>query len=180
MNLTGQVLIAHPNLQSPFFGKSVVYIFEHSPGNGAQGFVLNKEVGFPVRDVFASNGFIYDTLDTVHRGGPINHKSLSLFHSGEWMSQNSYPVGNYCVTSDKFMLEKMATGTPPVYWRMVSGVSGWGPGQLEAEVKGIGPFTEKSWLTLSATDSILFEYDGEQQWQKGIDLCSQQMIEQYF
>ena len=96
------------------------------------------------------------------------------------MSQNSYPVGDYCVTSDKFMLEKMATGTPPVHWRMVSGVSGWGPGQLEAELEGSGPFVEKSWLTLPATDSILFEYDGDRQWQKGIDLCSQQMIERYF
>lgn len=179
MDLTGKLLVAHPSLKGALFSHSVLFIFEHS-ANGAQGFVLNKSIGYPVSDIFESNGLIIDTNDTVYKGGPINERSLSLFHTGEWLSSNTYPVGDYCVSSDKFMLEKMASGPAPVYWRMVSGISGWAPGQLEAEIEGQGPFTEKSWLTLDPNDSIMFDYDGEEQWNKAIEMCSQQMINSFF
>lgn len=180
MNLTGKVLVAHPSLKGPMFSKSVLFIMEHSANNGAQGIVLNKSIGFPVVEIFSNNGLMLDTNETVHKGGPLNERSISLFHTGEWLSSNTYPVGEYCVSSDKFMLEKMACGPAPIYWRMISGISGWAPGQLEAEIEGKGPFTEKSWLTLDPNDSILFGYDGEEQWNKAIEACSQQMINSFF
>lgn len=180
MGLAGKLLVAHPNLKSAMFGHSVVYLFEHDVQHGAQGLILNKNMGFPVREIFSRNGFIVDTPQTVHKGGPLNDRSISLLHTGEWMSQNTYPCGNYCISSDKFMLEKMASGPAPVYWRMISGIAGWGPGQLEMEINGEGPFTEKSWLTLPANDTIMFEYDGEKQWNKAIEACSQRMVDNYF
>ena len=64
---------------------------------------------------------------------------------------------------------------------MVSGICGWAPGQLHAEINGQQPFQpDKSWLTLQPTDSIMFEYDGEEQWQRAIEMSSKQMINQYF
>ena len=177
---TGKILVAHPELRGPMFQRSVIFVMEHSLDRGAQGLILNKTIGYPVEQIFSNNGLTIDSRDVVHKGGPLNERSISLFHTGEWVSSNTYPVGNYCVSSDKFMLEKMATGPAPVYWRMVSGVSGWAPGQLEAEIEGKGPMMEKSWLTLPPNDSILFEYDGEEQWKKAIEACSQQIVDAYF
>ena len=177
---TGKILVAHPELRGPMFQRSVIFVMEHSPDRGAQGLILNKTIGYPVEQIFSNNGLTIDSRDVVHKGGPLNERSISLFHTGEWVSSNTYPVGNYCVSSDKFMLEKMATGPAPVYWRMVSGVSGWAPGQLEAEIEGKGPMMEKSWLTLPPNDSILFEYDGEEQWQRCLELATKQMVNYYF
>jgi len=179
-SLAGKLLVAHPNLTGPFFQKSLVYIVEHDAHQGAQGIVLNKPINYSVQEIFAQNGFITDTRQSLHKGGPVNQHSVSILHTGEWMSQNTYPTGNYCVSSDKFMIEKMASGPAPVYWRMFTGLAGWGPGQLEMEINGEGPFTERSWLTLEPNDTIVFGADGEKQWNKAIKACSQQMVDVYF
>ena len=79
------------------------------------------------------------------------------------------------------MIEKMSMGNMPAMWRMVSGICGWAPGQLHAEINGHQPFkSDKSWLTLQPTDSIMFEYDGEEQWQRAIEMSSKQMINHFF
>ena len=104
-----------------------------------------------------------------------------MLHTAEWYSSNTTPAGNYNVTSDDFMIEKMSTGNVPAAWRMVSGICGWAPGQLQAEVKGHSPYKEnKGWLTLTPSDAIIFEYDGEEQWQRALQLSSNQMVDQFF
>ena len=177
----GKVLVAHPNLESPFFKKSVIFIYEDIQGKGAQGIILNKPSRFPVKQIFHSNGYEVDFPEVVHRGGPIGEKAVSLFHSGEWTSANTYPIGAYSISSDEFMIEKMSTGDHPLYWRMCGGVCGWGPGQLQAEVEGSLPHTRnKGWLTIPTNDRILFEYDGDEQWVQALNLASQQMVDLYF
>lgn len=181
MSYEGKVLVAHPNLDSPFFKKSVIFVYEDIERQGSQGIILNKPSKFPVKNIFNSKGYEVDYSEFVHRGGPINEKAVSLFHSGEWTSANTYPVGNYSLSSDEFMIEKMSTGNVPLWWRVVGGVCGWGPGQLQAEVEGSLPHTKnKNWLTIPTTDRILFEYDGDEQWVQALSLASQQMVDLYF
>lgn len=181
MGYTGKVLVAHPNLESPFFKKSVIFIYEDVERQGAQGIILNKPSKYPISTLFNAKGFEVDYKEVVHRGGPINEKAVSLFHTGEWTSTNTYPIGNYSLSSDEFMIEKMSTGNTPVNWRLVGGVCGWGPGQLQAEVEGSLPHTRnKNWLTIPTTDRILFEYDGDEQWVQALNLASQQMVDQFF
>ena len=38
----------------------------------------------------------------------------------------------------------------------------------------------KNWLTIPTTDRILFEYDGDEQWRQGLEIASQQMVDQFF
>lgn len=181
MGYTGKVLVAHPNLDSSFFRKSVIFIYEDIERQGSQGIILNKPTKYPIRQIFNAKGYEVDYPQVVHRGGPINEKAVSLFHSGEWTSTNTYPIGSYSISSDEFMIEKMSTGNTPLHWRVVGGVCGWGPGQLQAEVEGSLPHTKnKNWLTIPTTDRILFEYDGDEQWVQALNLASQQMVDQYF
>lgn len=180
MNYTGKILVAHPKLNSSFFKHSVIYVCEDSP-NGSQGIILNKSSSFPVSKVFQSNGFECDTSEVIYKGGPVHERAVSMLHTAEWYSSNTTPAGNYNVTSDDFMIEKMSTGNVPAAWRMVSGICGWAPGQLQAEVKGHSPYKEnKGWLTLTPSDAIIFEYDGEEQWQRALQLSSNQMVDQFF
>ena len=65
----GKVLVAHPNLESPFFKKSVIFIYEDIQGKGAQGIILNKPSRFPVKQIFHSNGY---EVDLLSRSAKVN------------------------------------------------------------------------------------------------------------
>lgn len=182
MSRVGQLLIAHPNLpDNTPFSKSVIYI-GHDDEKGVTGLVVNKPSALSVTDFLQRRGF--DFINYGHRmrlGGPVNSSSVFMLHSNDWESSSSVDVGKgLSITSDEFMLEKLSMGYVPAYWRIFVGVCSWGAGQLEMELAGQFPYRqENSWLTCEANDHILFNYDGEDQWQKALELSSQQMIDSY-
>ena len=49
-SLADHFLIAMPSLQDPFFGQSLVYLFEHTP-EGSMGLVVNKPTELNLADV---------------------------------------------------------------------------------------------------------------------------------
>lgn len=182
-NKAGQLLIAHPTLPTANpFHKAVIYVYEHNK-NGVMGLVLNRSTEFSIQSLFRSKGHFYNngTL-TLHQGGPVNESALVLLHTNEWHSTNTATAGpTLRVSSDSLMFEKMAMGDEPVHWRLFNGMCAWTPGQLEMELKGQFPYRpENSWLTATANDSIVFEYNGEEQWEQAIDLSRTQMIKQFF
>ena len=52
MSFAGKVLVAHPNLDSPFFQKSLIFIYEDVERQGSQGIILNKPTKYPIRQIF--------------------------------------------------------------------------------------------------------------------------------
>jgi putative AlgH/UPF0301 family transcriptional regulator len=184
MSMAGKLLIAHPNLPagSPW-AKTVIYVYEDKPTIGTLGLVLNKFSNFTVRELCHQKGIMFpDSAPVIHKGGPVNEQALMLLHTDEWQSQNTTPAGkSYRISSDNFMFEKIAKGDYPAYYRFFAGMAAWSPGQLNMELKGQFPFrSENSWLTADSNDSILFEYDGEKQWERAIATASSQMIDQFF
>jgi len=183
MNRVGKILIANPSLprQNPFH-KSVIYIYQDNQQVGTQGVVLNKPTLNTVQQLCFDHEIMFpDDGPIVHLGGPVNPSAMVLLHTDDWYSQNTVSAGSgYCVSSDKTMFVKMATGNCPVYWRLCIGMSGWAVNQLEMEIQGNFPYTKAhQWLTAEANDAILFEYDGEEQWMKAMELSGQQMFDQY-
>ena len=51
VNLTHHFLIAMPGLNDELFGRSVVYVCEHTP-KGALGLIVNKPSGITIDDLF--------------------------------------------------------------------------------------------------------------------------------
>jgi putative AlgH/UPF0301 family transcriptional regulator len=183
--MLGNLLIAHPRLpRNNPFSKTVIYIFQDNNEAGTQGIILNKPSAIPVSDYIQSRGWSMAglTKETVRYGGPISPKTLVLLHTDDWYSASTEPICNgISVTCDDFMLEKMATGNEPGLWRMVVGICSWSPGQLELELSGKYPYRpENSWLTVKANRSIMFEHDGDKQWQKAMDLSSKTMLDNFF
>jgi putative transcriptional regulator len=79
------------------------------------------------------------------------------------------------------MLEKMMTGNEPRYWRMYTGMAGWAPGQLDAEINGTFPYQSyNGWLTYPGDRATIFRYDEEQQWEKALEQCTMQAIDSWF
>lgn len=184
MSYAGKVLIAHPNIESGnIFKSTVIYIYQDDDKLGTLGVILNKKSRYTIADVCADKNIIFgDTTKYVYHGGPVNQQALVLLHSDEWKSSNTADAyNNLCVTSDNLMLEKIARGDEPAYWRLFGGMSGWQPGQLEAELSGEWPYRpENSWLVATISDEDLFLLDGKEQWQTAFNQCSKQLYDQYF
>ena len=182
MTRRGKILVSHPNLplDNPFH-KTAIYMYQDDQ-NGSVGVCLNRQSAIPVRHIAEDKGIIFDTTANLFRGGPVNQSALVLLHTNEWQSKNTAEAGRgYRISSDDIMLEKLAQGNCPVNWRMMSGFSAWAPNQLNMEIQGVFPYRlENRWLTCDANDSIIFEYDGEEQWQQCLSLATKQMVDNYF
>lgn len=179
-----KLLIAHPGCpkDSPFH-KSVIYIYQHQPGNGTVGVIINKPSKYTVQEVCADKQIVFlNNRDLIFHGGPVNPNALILLHSEGWRSENTMTAGNgLCITSDNKMLEKIAAGNEPEQWRLFGGMSGWADGQLAHEMSGKWPYrTENSWLICSATLEFIFKIPIKQQWAAACEMAGKQMFEEYF
>ena len=178
----GQLLVAHPNLSDRMFTRSVILVVDDGP-NGTIGIVLNKPSDFTIDRFFSMKGHLTNFVDdTVRCGGPVNANAITMVHDDEWYSSNTYLLQRgLAVSSDEFMIDKMADGNTPRHWRIYTGMAGWAPGQLDAEINGTFPYnTANGWLTYPADRSIIFKYDGEKQWEKALEQCTMQAIDSWF
>ena len=181
MSHKGKILVAHPNLKgNEFFEKSVIYLYEHDT-TGASGLILNKVTPYAVTSLVEQKGMEYIGSDLIHKGGPLSPRAISILHTDDWYNSNTITINAFGLSSDNFMLEKLSMGNEARNWRMFSGMCGWAPGQLEAEINGTVPYgKDKGWLIVDATEDLMFNYDGDDQWVKAVDMCSKSVIQQYF
>jgi putative transcriptional regulator len=66
--------------------------------------------------------------------------------------------GGYGMTATLDILEDIARGAGPKRALMMLGYSGWGPGQLEAEI------AQNGWLTAEAAPQIVFQVPARGKW----------------
>lgn len=174
LNYEGKLLVAHPDLNEGIFSRSVIFVYQDD-GNGTIGIVLNKPTRFTVAGLLAERGLEYLSNEHIYKGGPSNERAIVMLHEDQWYSSNTIQCGlGLALTSDTMMMEKMAVGNAPLEWRMFAGVSTWGSGQLVSEIK-----RRNGWLVCDADSSIVFDKDGERQWNSAVKLCGAQMIDFY-
>ncbi len=168
-NRVGQYLVAAPALEQGFFHRSVVFIYEDS-ANGTAGLVVNRPTEHTLNQLLPHAS----TLGVpVFKGGPVNERSLMLFHSDDFTSTNTLHTGTGLdISSDDIMLQKLETH-PPRRFKPVAGISVWAPGQLDFEIK------KNYWLTSTLPNSIVFEQSGDRAWQAAIDHSLNRIIDRY-
>ncbi|CBL47271.1 Protein of unknown function DUF179 [gamma proteobacterium HdN1] len=155
-------LIAMPTLEDPNFSQTITYICEHS-AEGAMGIVVNRPSDLTVAQVFnhLEIPMIDDrfTQQMVLHGGPVQVERGFVLHrdSGNWDSTVEIQDGIYLSTS-KEILAAMAQGHGPEKALIALGYAGWGAGQLDDEM------ANNAWLSVPASDSILFDVPYEQRW----------------
>jgi putative transcriptional regulator len=174
INLTSQFLIAMPSLSDELFGRSVVFLCEHSE-RGALGLVINKPSDILLPRLFEKVDLPLGRDDLgelpVFQGGPVQTERGFVLHEavegGEgdsvYASTLSIP-GGLEMTTSKDVLEAMASGAGPRKVFVTLGYSSWGEGQLESEI------TENSWLTVEADHSIIFDAPVEERYDRAMAL----------
>jgi putative transcriptional regulator len=175
MNYTGKLLVAHPMLND-FFHRAVILVYSDDNQNGTLGLVLNKPTKITVNEIVSEKGMPYAGTEHIYKGGPVNENALLMVHEDNWYASNTMPVARtgLAITSDDIMLQKLSMDNTPIQWRMCVGLAGWSPGQLQQEIN-----SRYGWLTCDAHPSIVFAKDGERQWNRALQQCATQTIDQY-
>jgi len=165
--LTGQLLVATEEMADPRFAKSVIYLVRHD-AQGALGLVINRPLAKgPLEDLL--KGFGVEANDPqgeiiIHYGGPVRSREGFLLHSDDVLLENSTKVKDgIAMTSDVKLMEAMAQGKGPRQVLVMLGCTGWGPGQLEAEIKA------DSWFVIPGDKSLIFGKDAEGKWKQATD-----------
>jgi putative transcriptional regulator len=158
-NFTDHFLIAMPNMLDPNFAGTLTYICDHGE-QGALGVVVNRPIELKLDALFSQIGL--DLTDEglrqkpVFYGGPVQVERGFVLHRplGEWGSTLSVNdrVG---LTTSKDILEATARQEGPREILITLGYSGWGPGQLEDEIK------QNAWLTVPADPEVIFSLPPE-------------------
>jgi len=184
MNYAGKLLIANPKMpKESIFNQSVIYLYQDSNKFGTIGLMLNKPSSFTVKDICNDKKIQYHSeKELIYHGGPVGPNALVMLHTNEWESLNTTEAFNDLrISSDNYMLEKIAQNDQPAHWRLFGGLCGWIPGQLIAEIHSKPPYEKfQSWLVASATPKLIFETPIEEQWKEGLLLAGSQMFDQYF
>ena len=163
MDLAGKLLIAMPGMGDPRFAHAVILVCAHSP-EGSMGLIVNK----PAPDLNFDG--LLDHLSIlkrghnrdirVHFGGPVERSRGFVLHSRDYAGgQATMTVeGGYGMTATLDVLEALADGRGPMDALLALGYSGWGPGQLEAEI------VRNDWLTADAASDLVFSTDDGGKW----------------
>ncbi|UCH73766.1 MAG: YqgE/AlgH family protein [Rhodospirillales bacterium] len=171
--LTGQLLIAMPNMQDPRFERSVIYLCVHN-AEGAMGLVINQiadELSFP--DLLDQLGI--ETLGgeagiPIHVGGPVESGRGFVLHTSDYAQNSTIRVNEtVSLTATVDILKDIADGRGPRRALLALGYAGWGAGQLDGEIQ------QNSWLNVNADESLLFGDHPDTKWEQslaklGIDL----------
>lgn len=180
--LEAQLLIAPPQNKQNWFSNSVVLIVEHTLQKGAIGLCLNKPDSRPLEELLNIPSGIANDLNPVFMGGPVSPQAVTVLHSSEWSSKTTKNIGpNLNITSDRDMISRLLIGDRPLHFRILTGISGWVPGQLEGELRGQPPWTtEHSWLLAPADGDMIWKTHVEDLWTASLSLSARNMIDNYF
>jgi len=82
-SLAGSLLVAHPNMLDPNFRRTVLFISQHDPNEGALGVIINRPLDRQVADLVTETPPAGLADVPVFLGGPVG-KSQLMFAAFEW------------------------------------------------------------------------------------------------
>jgi len=177
-SLAPSLLLSMPQLVDPNFNRTVVLLCKHGD-EGAFGLVMNRPLQTAGRVVVnlgslgtagTERGESNETISTereleVWIGGPVEPQRSWMLVAGDPERDGTTGMR---ITEDLYLstspdlLRRMLAPTPPPNARLVIGYSGWGRGQLEAELEA------SAWLMSDVDRSLLFTTPAECMWETAI------------
>lgn len=153
----GRILIAEPFLSGNYFNRSIIFLVAYSE-KGAVGFILNKKVDFPVKDILTD---FPEFNARVNIGGPVATDSVYFIHKfgkqirgSIQVTENLYWGGDF--EDLKRLIHLGVVKSSDI--RFFLGYSGWDSGQLDEEIK------ENSWLVNDINDKFIMKDLSQSSW----------------
>jgi putative transcriptional regulator len=155
-----------PQLTDPNFNRTVVLLCIHDE-RGAFGLVVNRPL--------VTTGRIVVNLDppvsTDHDlqlwvGGPVEPQSswILVGQNGEASEElvGMRVTDDLYISTSPDLLRQLLQPVPPPQTRLIVGYSGWGPGQLEAELEA------SAWLMSDVDRDLIFNTAADKMWEAAI------------
>jgi putative transcriptional regulator len=165
-SLKGHFLMAMPGLADPNFLQSVTCICEHN-AQGAMGIVVNRLLErLRAKDIFEELGIrCRPGLEAlpIYGGGPVHEGELFMLHGPPFTWEATLQVTPWLgLSNTRDILEAIAAGRGPESFLISLGCAGWGPGQLESEIK------ENAWLTQPVFEENIFVLPAHVRWAEAL------------
>ena len=164
-SLAPAFLLSMPQLVDPNFNRTVVLLCRHTEKDGAFGVVVNRPL--------MTTGRVTVNLDPpastdrelqLWVGGPVEPQRswILIGHDGEPDDIGTPITDNLYLSTSPERLSRLLEPNPPPRTRLIIGYSGWGPGQLEAELEA------SAWLISDIDRDLIFSTPSDRMWEAAI------------
>lgn len=153
----GRILLSDPFMNDLTFSRTVILLADYTD-EGAIGFVLNKPINISIHELIEN----FPEFDgKVYSGGPVDNNHLYYVHTSKKVNESLeiipglYWGGDFEQIKDEIQNGFLHNGNI----RFFLGYSGWGPQQLDDEIKS------NSWYVAGRKHIPLFNEDeGNTMW----------------
>lgn len=164
-SLAPAFLLSMPQLIDPNFNRTVVLLCEHNE-EGAFGLVVNRPLVACGRVVVNLDPPVSTERELeIWLGGPVEPQRSWMLVGDEGdddLSSGKRIADGLSLSTSPHLLRRLLEPDPPPRTRLVVGYSGWGPGQLEAELQA------SAWLISEVDRELIFSTPPEQMWEAAI------------
>ncbi len=148
----------------------MVLLASHGP-DGAFGWIVNGRAIMPLSELLVRAEIKKEPPDiegVVRLGGPVSPEQVWLVYKVEHRFdgiEGQFPIGPFILaTPSRKVLEAIGEGGTPASVMALAGCAGWGPMQLEEEIR------KGAWLPTEADVGVVFDVPREKAWEQAFAL----------
>jgi putative transcriptional regulator len=177
----GHLLIANPNNPKDDLSRSVMLIVSHTPQMSVALQVNNPVEDLDLKIVSHGLGIDYHFADPLYYGGNTNTHKIHVVHSAGWEGLTTIKLTEeISVTSDVSVLQAIADGTGPDFYRACAGYWVWKDGFLATQLDPRSHNDPHKWEVTPATQENVFTDEGPNQWRYALEDCARYQVNEWF
>jgi putative transcriptional regulator len=156
---TAILLVARAELPDSNF-KDAVMLVMNNIAPAPAGLIINRPTRIAVSSLFPDLERLAKLDDKLYFGGPVEITTVSFLFRADTPPEEAVQVvdGVYLSTDGELLRKLLAREKPMEGLRIFIGYSGWGPGQLQAEI------ARGDWTLGPADKGVIFERKSEHPW----------------
>ena len=164
MNETPALLVSLPNLNDPYFQQAVILLVEFH-GESAFGVMINRSSPVHLQDLIADEDQVLQLPENpLLMGGPVQPNFVWCVHTSDFLGDNvTQLTKRLCLSPIQDVLPSLSSGQGPAKFHIGFGYSGWGPDQLNQEIR------EGAWWLAPLDDQLVLDMPYEDRWKTVID-----------
>ena len=164
--LAPSLLVSMPQLEDPNFHQTVVLLCWHNK-TGAFGLVVNRPLVTRGRVVVKLDPPVVTARELkIWVGGPVEPQVSWILAvgdpDGELARDGTKITNSLYLSTSPDLLRRTLEADPPLESRLIVGYSGWGPGQLEAEIEA------SAWLIGEVETDLIFSIPPDRMWEEAL------------
>jgi putative transcriptional regulator len=157
--VTAILLVARAELPDSRFKNAVVLVMNNIASAPA-GLIINRPTRIGVSSLFPDVERLAKLEDKVYFGGPVEIEAVSFLFRADTQPEHAIQIldGVYLSTNEGLLRKLLGREKPMEGLKIFIGYSGWGPGQLQAEIE------RGDWTPAPADARAIFDVKPEHPW----------------